>query len=362
MEDTPLKLPRDLRPLLVQFVEQGELTEGLYDACYHASLRLVDMGRDEEDQDAAAKDLALDFLINCVRPNGLVDLRTVAGLRREMARFHTRRESPERKELWGVLSEAIRTLAERGKAVRLDANWKAINSNTALWAAPDVEANAVLDVETFRKAADKIGAFSPRNESSRIITPSTAMTLIERLLKAAKAPIPFEMINEEAARHVVFRMQHQEELDQRGEDGDLISTHAIEYRYDVALWLEEEAIDRSASIWAKTSELDQGQTVLCRYFLPKHFLNLDVTLQSIGGDFRRHSERSRVIRELFAGSMALQRLGTELDKSLGVAFSEALLTLTGLVARRLMRKCSEIFPDLDFDLPEPVVSGGDTHE
>jgi hypothetical protein len=361
-QDAVRAVSQDLRPLLLRFVEEGELSEDLYDACCRAAHRLVGVDSSEKDWDEDTRDLAVEFLVHCVHPNHLVDIRSVSGLSREMARFHTRRESPERRELWSALSEAIRLLAEQGRAVRIDADWRMNNSNMAFWALPDIGTDRILDIEAYRKAADQIGSFYPRNESSRIITPSDAVALVDQLLQAAAAPVSFELINHEACRHVVFRMQHQEELDVVGEDGDLISTHAIEYRYDVAVWMEEEANQRSASIWDKTSALDDGQAVLCRYFLPKHFLNQDVNLSSIGGDFRRHSERSQVIRKLFAGELALHRIGAERGESLDAAFSKALVSLTGLVAARLMNKCSEIFPNLNFNLFEPECDGDNDHD
>lgn len=357
MEDAGGRMP-DLRPLLVAFVERGELSEALYVAALRAAFgafRSVGKEIPPAELEGAAGDLAMDFLVNRVRVGRLVDLETVSGLKGEMIRYLIGRDAPESRELWLILSEAMRELARQGKVVRLGGALEDRNSNVSDWMLAGTSEATVLDITAFRERSFDVGTYHPSREGGRIIAPGAARELILALLDAAQAPVPFGVLVDEATRHVVFGLRHQAALEHEDENGEVISTEAVEYGYDLDVWLEEEAAIRSRVVWRGSGEVDgeEGHRVLCRYFLPKHFLGRDVTLSRIGGDFRRHSERGQVIREIFARSLALpptaeERLGAEEG-----LFARALASLTGRVAMLLMKKCSEKFTGLDFHAPEP---------
>lgn len=357
MEDAGGRTP-DLRPLLVAFVERGELSEALYAAALQAAFgafRSVGKEIPPSELEDAARDLAMDFLVNRVRAGRLVDLETVSGLKGEVIRYLIGRDAPESRELWLILSEAMRDLARQGKVVRLGGTLEERNSNVSDWMLAGFSSGAVLDISGFRERAAEVGVYHPLREDGRIIAPGAARELILALLAAAQAPVPFGVLVDEAARHVVFGLRHQAALEHENEDGEVIGTEAIEYRHDVNLWLDEEASIRSEVVWKESGDTDgeEGHRVLCRYFLPKHFLGRDVTLSRIGGDFRRHSERGKVIQEIFARSLALHATAEERQGAKDELFSEALASLTGRVAANLMKKCSEKFTGLDFPIPEP---------
>lgn len=363
MEDARGRSP-DLRPLLMMFVERSELPEDLYVATVKAAygaLKVVGREIPAAAMEDAVGDLAMDFLMNRVMPGRLVDIETVACLKGEVIRYLTSRDAPESRELWSVMSEAIRDLARQGKVARVGEALEERNSNTSVWMLGGVSGAAVFDITGFRERAAEVGIYHPSREGGRIISTGAAKELIVALLEAAAAPLPFGVLIDEACRHVVFGLRHQAVLDHESEDGEVISTAAVEYRCDVNLWLEEEAGVRAGLIWTGSGEVDgeEGHRVLCRYFLPKHFLQQPVTLSAIGGDFRRHSERGKVIRELFARSLVLtptteERLGSE-----DGLFSEALASLTGRVAVLLMEKCSEKYADLNFTYEEPGQERGE---
>jgi hypothetical protein len=257
--------------------------------------------------------------------------------------------------LWLVMSDAIRELARQSKVFRVGGGLEERNSNVSDWMLAGSSEGAVLDITGFRERASGVGTYHPIREAGRIISPGSARELILKLLEAAQAPVPFGVLVDEATRHVVFGMRHQTVVDHESEDGEVFGTEAVEYRHDINLWLEEEAALRAETVWDKSGEIDEedGHRVLCRYFLPKHFLGRDVTLSGIGGEGRRHSERKKVIRELFARSLALSALEEERHGAEAELFGEALASLTGRVAAILMEKCSEKFTDLDFNPIEP---------
>lgn len=331
----------DLEKYLLQFVREQSLSEELVEAGLQAARYLL---KDEEasgERGDQAQDLCMDFLLNHVLPNGVTGLRTVAGLRREMSRFVTRRDAGESRELWLALSDAIRQLASEGKVRRLDRDWETPNGNSALWIMSGVSEESVLDTGEFRARAEEIPVYFPSREGGRVLAPVDARQLVLSLLQAADARIAFELLVSEAKRHAVLDFQYAEPLDY-GEEGEEPRTHAVEFRYHQALWMREEALQRAEAIWRQSEQEEDGSRVLCLYFLPKHFLGEKITLQALGGDFRRTGETSKRIQRVFADHLALNRLTGEIrEEGPDEGFSDVIQELTGTVTELLLEKCSE---------------------
>ena len=351
-----------LRSLLVAFIERGVLSEALYLAAQKAAAAAFrSVGREIPDghQVEAINDLAMDFLIHRVQAARLTEIETMAGLKVEVIRYLTARDAPEHRELWMALSEAIRDLARKGDVRRLDGDPAARVTNASVWSMSKCPGDVVFDAARFRHLAADVGMYYPAREGGRILSVGLAKELILTLLEVAAAPTYFGALQEEASHHVVFTMKHQAPVEHENENGATSGTEAVGYRYDVSLWLEDEACMRADIVWSGSDEVDhEGHRVLCRYFLPKYFLNHDVTLSSIGGDFRRHSERGKEIKHVFARALTVDNLKDEQGEALGGLFADALASLTGRVAVILMEKCSEKFTDLNFSTPEPGTTQG----
>ena len=354
---------RDLRPLLQLFVEVGELDEGLYKASLSAAASLFDQGmgsNNPADKIDFMSDLAMDFLVNRVRAEKVLEIRTVSGLKKEMLRYLTLQKSPEMRELWEALSGAMRALAGTGHVIRIDADWKMNNSNAAMWSLPNNREKGPLDIDAFRISAAKIGTYYPRRDGGKVISPSDARVLVQALLKSAEAPIAFGVLIDAAKSHVVFQMRHQESVDHDEDEQGPATTHAVEYRYDLVAWLDEEAEVRIHEIWRKSGAEDCGHEVLCTYFLPRHFLGRSVTLQQIGGsNFRAYGRASKAIEGIFASGIALQSLREERDASAGGLHGEALSSLAGAIATKLLEKCAEKYPAESFNVSYPDDEGSE---
>ena len=341
-----------VRTLLRTWVDDDDLPLELYEmTATMARQHLTNSPGGETEE--AAQDYAGDLLMH-LRQNNQRDLRTKTALKRELIRYITQARNPESRELWGVLSAAIRKLAKDGRARRIDGNEGANNSNRVVWTStPPEEDHAILNIQGFRDRADGIRSYYPQREEGRVMPPSEARELLTALLHAARGPIEFSILFEEAKRHVVLQMQQKKELDAGNPDeegGDSGTLDLADQHGEQQEWIGEEARHRSERIWTLLVELEVNQQ-FCLYTIPKDFLEHRITLEQVGETVastgRRVSEAHQQALGVLRDSLALERLGE--DNRLASAdpdrvldpLRDTLRALTGAVVEHLMKKCLE---------------------
>jgi hypothetical protein len=206
----------------------------------------------------------------------------LGGLKREFARFITRREDPAAHELWVSLSEAIHELRKKQEAWRLDdPTDESPNHNAAVWTQSNTERGQIpYDLERFERATESIETFYPPGarrwyedgQEPKIISPANAKKLLTLLLTAADGAISFHDLFDAAKRKVFVLKQ----VDASDGVKELNAEQTVAHP-DAQKRLLDEASRRAALIWDQLKK--EGLTnCLCTYFLPKYLLGEKVTL------------------------------------------------------------------------------------
>jgi|GEM_PF-3664541 len=293
--------------------------------------------------------------------------------------FITEQEIPENHSLWELISQALRKGSKKeenkkegskeektqkednknkeAKKIlfrRLDADLSKNNSNWAIWtSAPEDFDKKPFNLDNFLSRARKIPVYSPKQQANkipRIIPPKTAMKVVTYLLEAAGGPIPFSFLFEEAKNHVVMGYQNEGKKEiSLSPLSDEPARHSIELElFREQFWhedkfplyraeLTEEAKPRSERIWRKLSEVE-GNELFCLYFLPVYYLEKNLHQNQFGKP-QRISEKEKIIREIMAQELVIERLPVhEIGEG---AFEKFLHRVIRLVAERLKKKCSE---------------------
>ena len=333
-------------------VENGVVAEDLYELL--CKLAYVLLGRrlltaDKVILPEEAHSLAIEMILH-IRTKRLDYLRCAAHLDREMRKYLTRRESPAHHEVWTTLSQALLELEGNGLATR-PATAGGSNGQTTEWCRKGNEGKPDVQQHEFFEAESRLTLYLPPRKDGRLLSPSQAKELALRLLEVADGPILMQTLHAEAMKHVVQSMEYAESLDRgdaAGGDEDSPTPRALADRMPIlGYMLEEESIERAASLWNELEGSGDGQT-LCLYYLPKHLLGKSVKGSELG-DFRRVSEGCQRIRNAFRRTLDLTPTLNErqavaaadrLDPS-GTGLPGAQARLLGRIAELLMQFCSE---------------------
>jgi hypothetical protein len=220
------------------------------------------------------KKLIGDFL-PYLKKNANDTIATVNDLRREFNRFKT--PSQER-ELWLILSTALRSLEKKGIVFRSANDSKYSNSNNTIWWKDN---NVLMDID-IQKSYDIPYKQEKQRRNSKILSPTNAENLILTIFTEFNGAIVMENIMK-IAKHNVDLFSEHISMDQEigDDDGGEISLHDIipskELESDHNLEIQEEVESRTTYIWSEIYGLSRGKDktihgdkIFCLYFLPKH--------------------------------------------------------------------------------------------
>ena len=220
----------------------------------------------------SAEDLASDFLSFALSRRGAA-IESEKGVERRMMIILMQHIDPVAKQIWDVLSTAIRTLQRQERVRRLHEPADKPNHNAAIWtSAPKENDTAKFDAVLFETAAasDKSirTVFREPWESehgkrrARILSPKDAETLLEALLGCAKGPIPFGNLFDEARKHIFAYKREEVENGEEIKDTALLSPSEQ--------FLVAEGSSRiTDAVWSKIKGDDRLRNALCGYLLPK---------------------------------------------------------------------------------------------
>jgi hypothetical protein len=235
--------------------------------------------------------LACDFLVALVQGSVRSEIVTIGDLKREFNRWLTGLVVPEQKELWSVISAALKHLEKAGKVQRPNAKRRFNNTNTTAWCLPEMAGNPP-DLAKVDQIASVLPRLPARKDGGRILKPEYARDAVLGILRTLGGEVPMGAIFGillKAVPHLQF-----ESLDAPvgSADDSPARSETVESR-DVAvshaLIVREEIEVISSAIWnlaggieKGTSRIVKGQQVLCCHVIPRHTGGQKVTLAELG--------------------------------------------------------------------------------
>ena len=249
----------------------------------------------------AAEDIPGEFLLSLKR-NGNIAIESKKGLERELKRHLNHLRNPARYELWGILSDALWSLSREGKAHRVDKPVDKPNHNNAQWISAMIEegtAAKVTEMAAFFEAVDRLPSYRPRGAKKwyppgadvpKIISPTDAQDLVEKLLVAAGGVILFiDLLGAFETRVFVFQSLQMEDSSPQTDDSSLQMEDAAPSMEDLddsihpvaAARIFSVAAGRAEAIWQEVCEKGLAE-ILCGYFIPKFVRGERVRLEDFG--------------------------------------------------------------------------------
>jgi hypothetical protein len=220
----------------------------------------------------SAEDLASDFLSIVLTRRGAA-IESEKGVERRMMITLMQRIDPVAKQIWDVLSTAIRTLQRQEKVRRLHEPADKPNHNAAIWTSASKENDtAKFDAVQFEIAAasdESIrtlfrGPWKSEHgkRRERILSPKNAETLLEALLACANGPIPFGNLFDEARKRVFAYQREDVESGKEIKDSGMLNPSE---QFLVA----HESSRITDAVWSKIEDDERLRNALCGYLLPK---------------------------------------------------------------------------------------------
>lgn len=292
-----MKIDNDIRMLL----EDRIITDDLYQlACKTARKHLKDgsyrtAGFDVDELSEQAGELAGDFIVALASRDISGLIRNRSDLAREFKRWITRRDSPERSELWDVISATLRELETQGTVERPAQYREYFNSNGTMWGLARYAAKVGKHPES-----EAIAAVMPqiraKGANDKILKPDEARAAVVALLSLYEGEVTMSQIFDDLSKHLDM-LQISTGLDAPiGENdnsdnhGESLSTVIEDTQIldDYTFIVEEESARAATAIWQQADMIGKkgrplaGRHILCCYLIPKDCHGINVTLQTFG--------------------------------------------------------------------------------
>lgn len=292
-----MKIDNDIRMLL----EDRIITDDFYQlVCQTARKHLKDgssrsgeLNADELSDQAG--ELAGDFIVALATHDISGLIRNRSDLVREFKRWITRRDSPERSELWDVISTTLRDLETQGTVERPAVYRPYFNSNNTLWSLTRYVGTVgkYLESATIKTAIPQIKA---KRQHDRILKPDEACAAIMALLSLYEGEVTMSQIFDDLSKHLDM-LQISTSLDAPIGESDSSENHEESFSAviedtqildDYTFIVEEESARAATAIWKQADAIGKkgrplaGRQILCCYLIPKDCHGLNITLKNFG--------------------------------------------------------------------------------
>lgn len=292
-----MKIENDIRMLL----EDRIITEELYQLAFKTakkhlkdgSYRTGDLKADELSEHAG--ELAGDFIVALATRDISGLIRNRNDLTREFKRWITRRDSPERSELWDVISTTLRDLETQGTVERPAQYRPYFNTNSTLWGLARYTAKVGKHPESAAIAA-VMPQIKAKGANDKILKPDEAHAAVVALLSLYEGEVTMSQIFDDLSKHLEM-LQISTCLDAPIGENDNSDNHGeslsaviedTQILDDYTFIVEEESARAATAIWQQADTIGQkgqplaGRHILCCYLIPKDCHGLKISLKEFG--------------------------------------------------------------------------------
>lgn len=292
-----MKIDNDIRKLL----EDRIITDDFYQlACRIASKHLKDGASRGADLNANelsehAGELAGDFIVALASRDISGLIRNRSDLSREFKRWIARRDSPERSELWEVISTTLRELETQGTVERPAQYRPYFNSNNTLWSLA-LHVDKVGKHQEIKTIKDAMPQIKAKGEHDRILKPDEARAAVVALLSLYEGEVTMSQIVDDLSKHLEL-LQISTSLDAPIGENDNSENHEeslsaviedTQILDDYTFIVEEESSRATTAIWRQADTIGKkgqplaGRHILCCYLIPKDCHGLKISLKAFG--------------------------------------------------------------------------------
>lgn len=243
----------------------------------------------QETAEEAAEDFALALVAEGASHGTIA---TWAALKRAYRRWLTARQNPQGRELWSVVSKALRDLEREGVVERPPSQRDVHVGNLTEWylRGSAAQRGAIPDERAVANAMPGLGA---RGEGDRILKPAEARQAVLAILRLAAGRLTMIEIVDSLRPHVpMLSVKSAADCAGGPEDAEadpLEQTAATQAGPDTDLIVETEVEHRSKSIWHEAGQIARGKgdavtgrRVLCCYWIPARVGKRKITLEQFG--------------------------------------------------------------------------------
>lgn len=247
-----------------------------------------------------AFDLAGNFIVALSSEEISDTVETVSGLKRVFKRYCLHVQNPQGRELWNVISEALRALEKEGLVCRMAPRKQKTNSNDVLWAL-SAHAERPGCLPSSEEIASIMPKFKARGDHDKILKPSEIESILISILRMAKGRVSMGDLMHHIQPHV-FMLRDGGSIDQNAsgeghtpadDEGIRGGLHEIygddHYRDDGHILIRDETEHRSRLLLAAIEAIPSGRRrtlsahqLLCNYYLPKVVLDRKVVMEDFG--------------------------------------------------------------------------------